>query len=168
MATLVKMQYNATIGEWMTDNRGEYVNEDYVKLLKDEGIEIQQSVPAQPQMNGRAEHFNHTIDEKAESMCYQACILDSWWEFSVLHANYLYNCTPVQRIDWQTPKGYLDEFEPDLSHIHILGCGAYVFIHKDLQANKLSPKSELMTFLDNHDVHACSQHHHLYCCYGTV
>jgi len=83
-------------------------------------------------MNGRAEHFNHTIDEKVESMRHQACLPDSWWEFSVLHANYLYNHTPVWCLDWQNPKGYLDEFKPDLSHLRILGCGAYVFIHKDL------------------------------------
>jgi len=93
---MVKMQYNATIGEWMTDNGGEYVDKDYVKLLKDEGIESQQSIPAQPQMNGRAECFNCTIDEKAESMHHQACLPDSWWEFSILHVNYLYNCTPVR------------------------------------------------------------------------
>jgi len=129
---MVKMQYNTTIGEWMTDNGGEYVDKDYVKLLKDEGIEIQWSIPAQLQMNGRVERFNHTIDEKAESMHHQACLPNSWWEFSILHVNYLYNCTPVQCLDWQTPKGYLDEFKPDLSHLHILGCGAYVFIHKDL------------------------------------
>jgi len=61
---MVKTQYNAIIGEWMTDNGGEYIDKDYVKLLKDEGIKIQQSVPAQPQMNGRVEHFNHTINEK--------------------------------------------------------------------------------------------------------
>jgi len=150
---MVKTQYNATIGEWMTDNGGEYINKDYVKLLKDEGIEILQSVPSQPQINGRAECFNRTIDEKAESMCHQACLPDSWWEFSVLHVNYLYNRTPVRRLDWQTLKGYLDEFKPDLSHLRILGCGAYVFIHKDLRANKLSPKSELMTFLGYHDGH---------------
>jgi len=59
----------------------------------------------------------------------------------------------VWHLDWQTPKGYLDEFKPNLSHLHILGCGAYIFIHKDLQANKLSPKSELMTFLGYHDGH---------------
>jgi len=129
---MVKMQYNMTIGEWMTDNGGEYVDKDYVKLLKDEQIKIQRSVPSQLQMNGRAEHFNHTIDEKAESMHHQACLPDNWWEFSVLHVNYLYNCTPVWRLDWQTPKGYLDEFKPNLSHLCILGCGAYVFIHKDL------------------------------------
>jgi len=86
-------------------------------------------------------------------MCHQACLPNSWWEFSILHANYLYNCTPVQHLDWQTLKGYLDEFKPDLSHLCILGCGAYVFIHKDLQANKLSPKSELMTFLGYCDGH---------------
>jgi len=129
---MVKTQYNMTIGEWMTDNGGEYVDRDYVKLLKDEGIEIQWSVPSQLQMNGRAERFNHTINEKAESMRHQACLPDSWWEFSVLHVNYLYNRTPVRCLDWQTPKGYLDEFKPDLSHLRILGCGAYVFIHKDL------------------------------------
>jgi len=92
---MVKTQYNTTIGEWIPDNGGEYVDKDYVKLLKDEGIEIQQSVPSQPQMNGRVECFNHTINEKAESMHHQACLPDSWWEFSILHANYLYNCTPV-------------------------------------------------------------------------
>jgi len=129
---IVKTQYNATIGEWMSDNGGEYVDGNYVKLLKDEGIEILRSVPAQPQMNGRAEHFNRTINEKAESMHHQACLPDSWWEFSVLHANYLYNCTPVQRLDWATPKGYLEKVQPDLSHLHILGCRAYIFIHKDL------------------------------------
>jgi len=168
---MVKTQYNTTIGEWMTDNEGEYINKDYVKLLKDEGIEIKWSVPAQLQMNSKTECFNCTIDEKVESMCHQACLPDSWWEFNVLHANYLYNCTPVQCLDWQTLKGYLDEFKPDLSHLCILGCGAYIFIHKDLRANKLSPKLELMTFLgycDGHDVHACSQQQHLYCCYGTV
>jgi hypothetical protein len=129
---MVKNQYNGIVSEWMSDNRGEYLNQNYVKLLKDEGIEIQRSVPSMPQMNGRAECFNCTIDEKVESMRHQACLPDNWWEFSVLHANYLYNRSPVKRLDWQTPKGYLEKVKPDISHLRILGCGAYVFIHKDL------------------------------------
>ena len=59
----------------------------------------------------------------------------------------------MRRLDWQTLKGYLDKDKPDISHLRILGCGAYVFIHKDLRANKLSPKSELMTFLGYRDGH---------------
>jgi len=54
---MVKTQCKATIGEWMTDNGGEYVDKDYVKLLKDEGIEIQQSIPDQLQMNGRVQPY---------------------------------------------------------------------------------------------------------------
>jgi len=38
---MVRTKYGATIGEWMSDNGGEYVDHKYVKLLKDEGIEIQ-------------------------------------------------------------------------------------------------------------------------------
>ena len=64
---MVKNKHQLTVGEWMTDNGGEYVDKNYIKLLKDEGIEIQWSVLSQPQMNGRAECFNHTIDEKASS-----------------------------------------------------------------------------------------------------
>ena len=54
---MVKNKHQLTVGKWMTDNGGEYVDKNYIKLLKDEGIEIQQSVPAQPQMNGRAEQI---------------------------------------------------------------------------------------------------------------
>jgi hypothetical protein len=38
---MVKNQYNGIVSEWMSDNRGEYIDQNYVKLLKDEGIEIQ-------------------------------------------------------------------------------------------------------------------------------
>ena len=84
-------------------------------------------------------------------MCHQACLPDSWWEFCVLHANYLYNCTPMRCLDWKTSKGYFEKVDPDISHLHVLGCRAYIFIHKDLRVNKSSPKLELMTFLGFHD-----------------
>jgi len=44
-----------------------------------------------------------------------------YWEFSVLHVNYLYNHTPVQCLNWKIPKEYLDKVKPDLSHLCILG-----------------------------------------------
>jgi len=53
----------------------------------------------------------------------------------------------MRRVHWETPIEQIDKEKPDLSKLKILGCGAYVFIHKDLRKNKLSPKSELMIFL---------------------
>ena len=76
-----------------------------------------------------------------------ACLAESYWEFSVTHAVYLYNCTPMKRLDWNTPSTEITKSEPDISHLRIFGCAAYVFIHKEQRANKLAPKSELMIYL---------------------
>jgi hypothetical protein len=42
---MVKNKYKTTIGKWMSDAGGEYKSNAFTKMLKDEGIEILQSVP---------------------------------------------------------------------------------------------------------------------------
>src|SRR5712671_2294953 len=37
--------------------------------------------------------------------------------------------------------------KPDISHLRVFGCGAYVYLHPDVRKNKLAPKSELMIHL---------------------
>ena len=75
-------------------------------------------------------------------MHFHACLTDTIWEFSWDHTIHVYNCTPIHCLKWPTP------FEkPDISHLHIFGCGAYVFLLEDIRANKLSPKSETMVYL---------------------
>ncbi|KAL1657806.1 hypothetical protein GGF50DRAFT_18630, partial [Schizophyllum commune] len=41
--------------------------------------------------------------------------------------------------------------KPDISHLRVFGCGAYVFIPEEKRQNKLSPKAELMTYLGMSD-----------------
>jgi len=41
----------------------------------------------------------------------------------------------------------LIKVKPDLSKLCVFGCGAYVFLPKEVRANKLTPKSELMTYI---------------------
>ena len=119
------------------------------KMLKDRGIEILQSIPYAHQQNGRAERIIRTITEKAESMRLQACIPQSWWEFSIEHATHVNNRTPMCRHNWQTPYTLLYGEKPSLEHLRVFGCGAYIFLPAEVQANKLAPKSELMTYLGN-------------------
>ena len=69
------------------------------------------------------------------------------WEFLVLYALYLYNCTPVCHIHWVTPAELVTKEQPDVSKVCIFRCGAYVLIPEKVRNNKLSPKSELMVFL---------------------
>jgi transposase InsO family protein len=64
----VKNQHGSTIKEWMSDARGEYKLEAFIKALKDEGIKILQSAPYTPQQNGHAEHLMCTLMDKGEAM----------------------------------------------------------------------------------------------------
>jgi len=115
----------------------------------DRGIEILQSIPYAHQQNGRAERIIRTLTEKAETMRHQACLPQSWWQFSVEHAVHVYNRTPQRRLNWQTPYELLYGERPSIDHLQVFGCGAYVFIPAEIRANKLAPKSELMTYLGN-------------------
>jgi len=142
---MVKTQYGQIVKELMSDYGGEYVDDNFINYLKDQGIKIQRSVPYMHQINGRVERFNRTLNDKAQAMRQQACLPNSWWEFCVLHANYIYNHTPMRRLNWKTPSEAIDKEKPDLSHLRILGCGAYVFIPEEVRKNKLSPKSKLFS-----------------------
>jgi hypothetical protein len=42
---MVKNKYKTTVGKWMSDAGGEYKSNLFIKMLKDKGIEILQSIP---------------------------------------------------------------------------------------------------------------------------
>jgi len=116
--------------------------------LKGLGIAIEQSVPHQHQQNGKAERAIRTIMEKAQCLCFTACLPQSWWEFfCVNHAVFLINRTPIARLEWLTPMESLIKVKLDLSELRVFGCGAYMFLLEEVRANKLTPRSELMTYI---------------------
>ena len=144
---MVLNQYSHTIKEWSSDASEEYRSDAFLGVLKAKGIKILQSVPFTPQKNGRAERFNRTIMDKESTMHFEACLSQSWWEFSVEHAVHCYNRTPVKCLNWRTPFQAITGKKPDISKMRVFGCGAYVYIPPTRRQNKLSPKSELMVFL---------------------
>ena len=85
--------------------------------------------------------------DKAQAMHLDACLPQNWWEFAVDCTTHVYNCTPIQCHDWKMPFENLKCTKPDVTHLHVFGCGAYVFLPEEVHVNKLNPKSELMTFL---------------------
>ena len=86
--------------------------------------------------------------DKAESMLHEACLSDYLWEFSVQHAVHLYNCTSMAQLSNHMPFSMMHKGTvPDLSHLKIFGCAAYMFLPVDIRKDKLAPKSEVMTYL---------------------
>ena len=99
------------------------------------------------QQNGRAERAIRTIMEKAQTLRFTACLPKSYWEFCIEHSVHLHNLTPIARLDWQTPHNELKNEQPDVTTLRVFGCAAYVFIPEEKRANKLAPRSELMTYI---------------------
>jgi hypothetical protein len=77
----------------------------------------------------------------------QACLPENWWEFSMMYAVYLYNCTPMQQVQWKTLFELFFGTKLDLSWAWVFGCGAHVFLPDEIQKNKLLAHSELMIFI---------------------
>ena len=88
--------------------------------------------------------------EKAESMRLQACLPQSYWKFALDHATHIYNKTPIQHLNWQTPYQKIGGGKPSIDHIRVFGCAAYIFIPKEVRENKMAPRSEMMVYLGVH------------------
>ena len=144
---MVSTQFKTQVEQWMSDAGGEYKSKAFDSMLKEQGIRILQSAPHTPQQNGCAEQFMRTVMDKSEAMHHEACILESWWEFSLAHATHVYNYTPLCHHNWQTPFEVLHGSQPDIAHLRIFGCAAYVHLPEDVWANKMAPKSELMVYI---------------------
>jgi hypothetical protein len=120
---------------------------ELTEFLKELGVNTLTSVPHMHQQNGRVECFIRTIMHKSQVICLESCAPQSWWEFSVDCALHVYNRTPIVRHNWKTPFENLEHTKPDVTHLRVFGCGAYVFLPEEVCHNKLNPKSELMTFI---------------------
>ncbi len=53
----------------------------------------------------------------------------------------------MRHLKWDTLYTLLNGEAPDVSHLKVFGCSAYVHIPKEMCANGLAPKSELMAYL---------------------
>ena len=114
--------------------------------MEESGIEHQTSMPDSPQQNRRAERFQQTILNKVESMRHMARLSSGFWSYAIRTAIHVYNVTPIAKDEFKTPKKMWSGLTPNISHLCIFGCSAYVTINKK-KRRKLDLKSQEMTFI---------------------
>ena len=129
-----------------TDRGGEFLSKEQKFYLQEHRIEHQTSMPYSPQQNGRAECFQQTIINKAESMWHAVGVSDGFWKHAVRTAVHVYNVTPISKAEFLTPKEMWSSSKPDISHLRIFRCVAYVHVLKG-KRQKLDPKSREMIFV---------------------
>ena len=127
-----------------TDGGTEYENADFRTYLHTMGIARELSVSYTPQQNGVAERANRTIMEAARSMLHAANLqLPTFWQYAVHAAVYLRNRSPTRALDNVTPYEAWRGDKPDLSHLRVFGCRAYMYLHKGKRdsTSKLAARS---------------------------
>ena len=71
---------------------------------------------------------------------------DFYWTEAVAIAVYIMNMTPTAVIHGMTPEERYTGRKPDISHLKIFGCIAYVHVPDELRS-KLDPKAEKCIFI---------------------
>ena len=97
------------------------------------------SAPYIQNQNGVSERMNRTIMEKARSMLLEASLPESFWAEAVNTAVYLHNRSPTRSLEGKTPYKAWNGIKPDLSHLKVFGCDAFLHV-PDEKRNKLQSK----------------------------
>jgi hypothetical protein len=114
------------------DNKGgEYMFREFETFCIDHGIQRQYTVMKRPQQNGVAERANRMIEEGIISLLYESGMLPSFWGEAMALFIHVSNRVTTTSLQGATPYKAFYGSKPDLSHLCIWGCTAYVLIQRD-------------------------------------
>ena len=91
------------------------------KFTTECGIERQHTVRARPQQNGVAERANRV----------GSGLPKAFWGEGLGALVYVWNRCPTDAVKGRTPYQLWNGTKPDVSHLRVWGCTAYVHIQKD-------------------------------------
>ena len=113
------------------DKGGEYMSTKFNDFMLDHGITRQYTVRARPQQNGVAERANRTIEEHVIAMLEESRLPPSFLGQAVSAYIHIWNRCSTTSVDSKTPYELWHRKKPDVSHLRVWGCTAYVHIQKD-------------------------------------
>ena len=79
-------------------------------------------------------------------MWHHTGLSNGFWIYAVKAKIHTYNITPIKCADYKTPKELWSGQKPDISHLRVFRCLAWVHILKK-RRHKLQPKSRAMIFI---------------------
>ena len=79
-------------------------------------------------------------------MRHHAGLSNGFWIYAVKAKLHTYNVTPIKRADYKTPTELWSGNKPNISHLRVFGCQAWVHILKK-RRSKLESKSREMIFV---------------------
>ena len=129
-----------------TDNGGEYCSNEFKSYLKEKGISHQLTMPYSPVQNGVLERMNRTLVESARCMLSHANLPREFWAEAINTAAFLRNRSPTTSLKGITPYEALFNQKPDVSHLKVFGCLAFLHIPSE-NLKKYDEKSQRVIFV---------------------
>ena len=128
------------------DKGGEYMAGEFDAFCAEHGIERQHSVRNRPQQNGVAERTNRTLADGVTAMLAESGLPQTFWGEAVLSLVHVLNRSFTSACPDATPYELWYGRKPDVSHLRVWGCTAYVHVQKDKRQG-LSPHMEKCVFI---------------------
>ena len=118
------------IAALQADGGGEYIGKEFQKYCRDHGIVRRDTETNEPYQNGVAERANRTIIEGSLSLLTESKLPPSFWGRAVTAYVYTRNRSPTSSLPNTTPYISWTGNTPDLAHLRVFGCLAYVLVLK--------------------------------------
>ena len=146
---MLKRETGKDVKTLRSDNGGEYFGSSFADWLAKSGIRHESSTPYTPQQNGVAERVIRTLMEAARCQMYAKNVDIELWGEAVASATYVLNRASSTTCS-TTPYELWHGKKPDISHLRIFGCRAFVHT-PDETRRKLDAKAQLHIFVGYSD-----------------
>ncbi|GKD77225.1 retrotransposon protein, putative, ty1-copia subclass [Tanacetum coccineum] len=113
-------QLGKTIKSLRSDHRGEYISQEFLDHLKEQGIIAYRTSPYTPQHNGVSERRNRTLLGMVHSMMSQTTLPKSFWDYALESAACILNMVPSKKVD-KTPYELWHGQASKLSYLKVWG-----------------------------------------------
>ncbi|HEX8607530.1 MAG TPA: DDE-type integrase/transposase/recombinase, partial [Pedobacter sp.] len=145
---MAEKQTSLAISCLRTDRGGEYLSNAFNTYCDQQGIRRHLTNASTPQQNGKAERKNRHLCETMRTLLLGSNLPTSLWEEAIRASNYIMNRMPHRALYLTTPMERFSGHKPDVSHLRVFGCRAYIHIKT---GNKLQPKSLPSTLIGYDD-----------------
>lgn len=127
------------VGRLRCNNGGEYINNTIDEYCGKEGIILEPCLPHTSQLNGTAERFNRTMQDKIRALLFDSGYPAAMWEYAAAVAVYSHNRLPSKTIDNKIP--YEKFFGKEVSIKNLVRFGALIYmVNNDPKRKKTDEK----------------------------
>jgi len=107
------------------------MSNEFNQFCIDNGIQREHTVRNRPQQNGDAERANRTASDLITAMLTEANLPVQFWFHCLMAMMHVLNRSPTAALTGKTPHEAWHKKKPDVSHLRVWGCLAYVHTQKD-------------------------------------